>query len=215
MLLNSLLSALYNIAMADTDMLDTTFLFQPRGQGTGWCFRMITPTILLGRPNPRTGRPYGREIREGLDTRDLKQARKLRDLHLGKIRLEEVQALAEISGSMEQALQVASDLKKVDDPHEREAYQEAIEREAERIEKQAGIKKASRWYKTALGISTPLTDLLDQYKEDAGKTMSLSTVNNFSTARNELGWQGPHALPRLSAPLARKFTGWVAGCPPS
>lgn len=35
--------------------------------------------------------------------RDLKHARKLRGLRLGKVRLEEVQALAEISGSMEQA----------------------------------------------------------------------------------------------------------------
>lgn len=103
--------------MAKDDMLDTTFLFQPRGQGAGWCFRMATPLILVGLLNPRTGRPYGREIREGLDTRELKQVRKLRDLRLGKIRLEEAQALAEISGSMEQALQVAADLKTVDDPH--------------------------------------------------------------------------------------------------
>ncbi|HLO78384.1 MAG TPA: phage integrase SAM-like domain-containing protein, partial [Magnetospirillum sp.] len=179
------MSALYNIAMADFDMLDTDYLFQPRGQGTGWCFRMMTPAALIGKTNPRTGRPYGREIREGLDTRELKQARKLRDLRLGKIRLEEAQALAEISGSMEHALQYAADLKKVDDPDERELYEEAIEREAERIEKRAGTKKSSRWYKTAMGISTPLKDLFDQYKEDAGKALSLSTVNNFNTARNE------------------------------
>lgn len=70
--------------MADTDMLDTDYLFQPRRQGTGWCFRMMPPHVLIGRTNPRTGRPYGREIREGPDTRELKQARKLRDLRLGK-----------------------------------------------------------------------------------------------------------------------------------
>lgn len=171
--------------MSDDDMLDTTFLFQPRGQGTGWCFRMITPTILIGRVNPRTGRPYGREIREGLDTRDLKQARKLRDLRLGRIRLEEGQALAEISGSMEQALQVAADLKAADDPHVEDAIKEAVLIEAKQIEARAGVRKASRWYKTALGISTPLKDVFDQYAADAGKTMSLSTLNNFNTARNE------------------------------
>jgi integrase len=171
--------------MAKDDMLDTTFLFQPRGQGTGWCFRMATPLILVGRDNPRTGRPYGREIREGLDTRELKQARKLRDLRLGKIRLEEAQALAQISGSMEQALQVAADLKAVDDPHQRDTIEQAISIEAELIEKRAGRQKASRWYKTAMGVSTPLKDVFDQFKEDAGKTMSLSTVNNFNTARNE------------------------------
>jgi hypothetical protein len=80
---------MYNIAMADNDMLETDFLFQPRGPGTGWCFRMITPAALVGKLNPRTERPYGREIREGLGTRNLKDARKLRDLYLGKIRLEE------------------------------------------------------------------------------------------------------------------------------
>lgn len=46
-----MLSALYNTVMADTDMLDTDYLFQPRGQGTGWCFRMITPHVLIGRTN--------------------------------------------------------------------------------------------------------------------------------------------------------------------
>jgi len=84
---------MYNADIADDDMLDTLFLDQPRGQGTGGCFRMLTPAALVGRTSPRTGRPYGREIREGLDTRDLKQARKLRDLRLGKIRLEEAEAL--------------------------------------------------------------------------------------------------------------------------
>lgn len=63
---------MYNAAMADDDMLDTQFLFQPRGPGAGWCFRMLTPPVLIGRTNPRTGRPYGREIRMGLDTRRLK-----------------------------------------------------------------------------------------------------------------------------------------------
>lgn len=77
--MNGPLSTMYNADMTDDDMLDTLFLFQPRGQGTGWCFRMVTPVALVGRTNPRTGSPHGRETREGLDTRDLKQARKLRD----------------------------------------------------------------------------------------------------------------------------------------
>ncbi|MEO0036496.1 MAG: hypothetical protein RLZZ501_2519 [Pseudomonadota bacterium] len=100
---------------------------------------MVTPIALVGRTNPRTGRPHGREIR------DLKQARKLRDLRLGKIRLEE--ALNTYHGSLEQALLIA----------------------AEEIEARAGIRKASRWYKTARGLSTPLKDLCEQYKADAGR----------------------------------------------
>ncbi len=173
--------------MAKDDMLDTLYLFQPRGPGTAWLFRMPTPEILIGRINPRTGRPYGREIKEGLGReRSHPKARKLRDLRLGKIRLEEGQALAEISGSMEQALQVAADLKVMDDPRQRETVEQAIAIEAEQIEKRAGRQKASRWYKTAMGIGKPLKDICDQYKEDAGKTMSLSTLNNLNTAIKEL-----------------------------
>jgi hypothetical protein len=52
--------------MTDDTMLDTNYLFQPRGAGTAWLFRMATPTTLIGRTNPRTRKPYGREIREGL-----------------------------------------------------------------------------------------------------------------------------------------------------
>jgi hypothetical protein len=56
---------MYNI-MDDKNMLDTLYLFQPRGPGTAYLFRMATPPILVGRINPRTGKPYGREIRESL-----------------------------------------------------------------------------------------------------------------------------------------------------
>jgi hypothetical protein len=52
-----------------------SFLVQPRGQGTGWQFRMRTPAALVGRRNPDSaGRTFGTEIRRGLDTRDLRTA---------------------------------------------------------------------------------------------------------------------------------------------
>lgn len=58
-------------------MLDTLYLFQPRGPGTAWLFRMATPKGLIGRVNPRTGKPYRREIRESLNgTRSLVEARR-------------------------------------------------------------------------------------------------------------------------------------------
>lgn len=60
-------------------MADTQYLFQPRGHGTAWIFRMKTPAKLVGKLNPRLGKPYKREIREGLDsTRSLAEARKLK-----------------------------------------------------------------------------------------------------------------------------------------
>lgn len=176
---------MYNIAMTDDDMLDTLFLFQPRGPGTGWCFRMVTPVALVGQTNPRTGRPYGREIREGLDTRDLKQARKLRDLRLGKIRLEEAQALGASEGSMDQALTLAAELRGIDDPDMREAVEDALVLQAERLEKTLGERKAVQWYKAATGQHTPFVEACERYKADGGKGLSLSTVNNLNTAVKE------------------------------
>jgi integrase len=177
---------MYNAIMADDDMLDTLYLFQPRGPGTAWLFRMPTPAALVGRINPRTGKPYGREIREGLGgILDLRTARRLRDLRLGKVRLEEAEALAASNGSMEQALTIAQALKAMDDDDKREAAEQALTLEAERLERRVGEQKAIRWYKVASGQRSPLKDVIDQYKEDAGKTMSLSSLNNLRTAINE------------------------------
>jgi integrase len=171
--------------MANNEMLDTTFLFQPHGQGTGWCFRMMTPPALIGRPNPRTGRPYGREIREGLSTRDLGQARKLRDLLLGKIRLEEATAHGAAVGSMEAAIAAAAELRAIDDPAKREAAEWALINVAEEVEKVRGEGHAVRWYKAATGKRTPFLEACDQYKADGGKGLSLSTLNNLNTAIRE------------------------------
>jgi hypothetical protein len=49
---------MYNKFMDDTNMLDPLYLFQPRGPGTAWLFRMPTPASLIGHINPRTGKPY-------------------------------------------------------------------------------------------------------------------------------------------------------------
>lgn len=62
------------------------YLVQPRGAGTGWVFRMITPPSLIGRPNPWTGKPFGKEIKKGLQSRQLVEARKRRDVALGEVR---------------------------------------------------------------------------------------------------------------------------------
>ncbi len=60
------LSTVYNTDMGK-DVLETEFLYQPKGR-KGWCFRMRTPEALIGYTNPKTGRPYGKEIREGQGT---------------------------------------------------------------------------------------------------------------------------------------------------
>jgi hypothetical protein len=55
-----------NTFMASDTMLDTLYIFQPRGPHTAFLSRMPTPAALIGVMNPRTGRPYGSEIRRAL-----------------------------------------------------------------------------------------------------------------------------------------------------
>jgi hypothetical protein len=65
---------------------DMDYLIQPRGPGTGWVFRMVTPPEVIGKPNPFTGKPCGKEVKKGLGTRHPVEARKRRDIALGEIR---------------------------------------------------------------------------------------------------------------------------------
>jgi integrase len=65
---------------------DMRYLIQPRGPGKSWVFRMVTPFDLVGVPNPWNGKPLGKEIKKGLGTRHLPEARKRRDMALGDLR---------------------------------------------------------------------------------------------------------------------------------
>ncbi|WP_299734394.1 tyrosine-type recombinase/integrase [uncultured Roseobacter sp.] len=56
--------------------------------------RLIAPEVLVGTENPWTGKPFGREIKLGLNTRSHAEAVRLRDIRLGQIRQLEAEALA-------------------------------------------------------------------------------------------------------------------------
>lgn len=191
----------------DNDMLSTDFLTQPRGPGTAYLFRMRTPLILVGKPNPRTGRPYGREIRESLGgTRNLREAIKRRDLLLGAIRAEEARAVGEAEGSISLALDLAEALRspEVDaaaseyevvldsgetvtvEVTRRELILEQIERDAETIERKAGAKKAGRWANIATGKGFPLAEARDKYLADRGKALATSTQAELKKAVSQL-----------------------------
>lgn len=71
---------------ARTEREAMRYLIQPRGPGRSWVFRMTTPVELIGVPNPWDGSPLKKEIRRGLGTRHLLEARKRRDIALGDIR---------------------------------------------------------------------------------------------------------------------------------
>lgn len=60
------------------------YLTRPRGKG--YSLRMATPDALVGLTNPMTGKPFGREIKLGLDTRVHAEAIRIRDIKLGQIR---------------------------------------------------------------------------------------------------------------------------------
>lgn len=77
---------LSNMDHATADGTDMNYLKQPRGPGTSWVFRMVTPRELVGIPNPWDGKPLRKEVRRGLGTRHLPEARKRRDVALGDIR---------------------------------------------------------------------------------------------------------------------------------
>lgn len=198
---------MYNTSMGDSDMLDTKFLFQPRGAGTAWLFRMATPALLVGRTNPRTAKPYGKEIRESLGgIRDLKKAREERDRRLGEIREEQAAVVANAEGDMGAALEIAAHLRSMNDdggPDSEsdlltsvvvDAAEELEQKLAKRLagklgraeaQRRAG-EKAKRWYRAAVGKETPFSVALKRYKEDKAKSLSTSTLNNLGTAANEL-----------------------------
>ena len=188
-------------------MLDTRFLYQPRGAGTAYLFRMRTPAVLVGQINPITERPFGSSINLSLGgTRSLTEARKARDRVLGVIRQLEAGVSGESQGAIARALSLAEILRSpeadavayeyevelasgekvtVEETH-RELILEGIERDAEEIERKAGAKKANRWAIIATGKGFPLTEARDKYLADRGKALATSTQAELRKATAQL-----------------------------
>lgn len=172
---------MYNADMSD-EMPDTRFLIQPRGPGTAYVFRMRTPPSLVGKINPRTGKPYGREIKEGLNCdnpRDRMEAIRRRDVLLGQIRREELGGV-----ELPDAMEVAASLRDMDDDA-RDIAVSVLADDARKAGKKIGHAKAGRWYRVAAGMETPFKDLVDKYKADPDTALSLATLNNLATAVRE------------------------------
>ena len=75
--------------LQEPDMLHLTM---PRGRG--YSLRLVTPGILVGTQNPWTGKPFGKEVKLGLNTRSHAEAVRLRDVRVGQVRQLEAEALA-------------------------------------------------------------------------------------------------------------------------
>jgi hypothetical protein len=148
---------------------------------------MVTPEDLIGRINPRTRRPYGRQIKESLGgPRNLVLARKARDLLLGKIRQEQAEAASEVQGSLEQALSITADMRTTEDSEAREIAEIGLMDQAEALEPKIGTERAVRWYRIATGKRLPFVKVCNQFKAgEPGKTLSQSSLNNLETAVRE------------------------------
>jgi len=175
---------------------DMQYIIQPRGPGTGWVFRMVTPTELVGKPNPWTGKPFGKEIRKGLSTRRLPDARRQRDVILGEIRKLTFAQTDEANFGVEEAQAIRQQLASTDDPDGLMwALDERVQRGAQRG---VPVSKLRRYNQVALGKGFPLDKALEQYVQERSpdnrrgyKPLSQTTVNNLRTAvrhlRNFLG----------------------------
>lgn len=171
---------------------DMNYLVQPRGPGTGWVFRMITPTELIGKPTPLTGKPFGKEVKKGLGTRHPVEARKRRDIALGEIR----KAAAELSDEGRFTLSSAEEWREMianDDSEEHGIELILSDKLEEAAKRGVPETKLRSFNRVALGKGYPITTALDRYIEERSpgnrrnfKPLALTTVGNLKTAVGHL-----------------------------
>ncbi|MGG7568557.1 site-specific integrase [Rhodovulum sp. DZ06] len=200
-----------------------SYLKQSRGKG--WVFRMKTPEILVGKPNPWTGKPFGNEIKKGLGTRSKREAMRLRDVALGEIRRLEVEAAGGKPFSKERALSWAAFQREFEARSEGTPYEitpsEVIRDEIEaelalpRSKRRSSNADLERYAAIALRGETPLTDALEQYLVERGPEaeqrgympLKPATVKDVKTAvaylRDHLGPEATLAV--VTTDTARVF----------
>ncbi len=196
-------------------------LTQPRGKG--YVFRMKTPDVLVGARNPKTGKPFGREIKHGLNTRNRMEAKKARDIMLGDIR----RLAAERGGidvfSMEAARELAPVIRRErnegldsGETSTADVIRDMIEVERKRPSflRKTTEKELQRFAAVAIKGEAPLIDELPRYIEDRSpgnrfgyKLLTPATVRDVKTAVQYLeAFAGPGiALQSVTPDMARKF----------
>ena len=211
---------------------DMKHLIQPRGPATGWVFRMITPLELVGKPNPWTGKPFGKEIKKGLGTRRLVEARKLRDVALGEVR----QVALELSDVGRFSLKSAKDwneaIREDDAKNTDPAAQggvsmilnESLHKAERRGVSTARLKKFAR---VAFGEGFPIDHAISQFVEERGpdnrrgfKPLARTTVQYSERRASHAFVLAYESLVSLSSigPLVMLMEGAIAptkGCTPA
>ncbi|AUH63739.1 tyrosine-type recombinase/integrase [Paracoccus zhejiangensis] len=176
---------------------DVQYLVQPRGPGKSWVFRMVTPLALLGLPNPRDGKRLGKEIKRGLATRHLPDARKRRDILLGDLRQLEAQQGDKGAFSLPSAFEwreaIAADAAaNPDDAHGR--LEMLLHGKLQAAAARGfPVDQLRRFSRVATGKGYPLERALAEYIEarrpgnpSQFKPISQSTVDNLKTAAKHL-----------------------------
>lgn len=152
------------------DTGEMRYLRQSRGDGSSYVFRMVTPEKLKGTENPWTGKPFGNEIRKGLNTRHRPTARQRRDVILGKIRALELGAAEAGSFTMQSALAWREEIAAAREPDPKgqraDALALTLSGRLEKEEKSPNAptaKTLQRFAKVAQGTGFPLSDAVSQY----------------------------------------------------
>lgn len=174
------------------------YLTQPRGPGKSWVFRMATPDALKGLANPKTGKPFGKEIKIGLATRHLPTARMRRDQLLGELRQLQATASGGKSFTLGDALDWRDDMLEARerDPTGREAEAMGMAlTDLLILQEQRGarVQPLQRFARVALADGFPLSTARDQYVKERSpgnafnfKPLKSSTVRELDIALGHL-----------------------------
>lgn len=193
------------VSDVDTEGVPEDMLYiRPPTKRKGYSFRMKTPPLLIGTTDPKSGRPFGKEIVRGLGTRHLPTARKARDRILGEVRVleDKAQIMGDQYGrwSTNVALAVHEQINR----ENAEGFDEddfsldtasiisdMVETEERKpASKRSGSIAQIKTFKgTALRGDLPLNEAMARYIEarslgnvGGAKPLERSTVNNLKTA---------------------------------
>lgn len=195
---------------------DLHYLTQPRGPGTGCVFRMVTPLELIGKVHPWTGKPFGKEIKKGLKTRHPTEAKKRRDIALGKVRSLVIAQTDEGQFTLAAAEEWREAIREDTSPEQGVSHvlTDKLEAAHGRGFPESSLRSFGR---VAFGKGYPISKALEQYVLERSpnnrrgfKPLATTTVNNLRTAerhlRDFLGDKNEAAcLEDVTPALAKRF----------
>lgn len=196
---------------------DMHYLIQARGPGTGWVFRMVTPIELVGKANPWTGKPFGKEIRRGLKTRSLPEVRGHRDVALGEVRKLALNYTDEGRLSLAEA-EAWREAIREDESEEQDTSAVLLDKLEAAASRGVPEVKLRSFGRVAFGRGFPISKALAQYVEERSpanrrgyKPLARTTVNNLNTAVRHLrdflkDSNGVACLEDVTPSLAQRFS---------